>query len=63
MPGNNSFWWSYDFSLVHIVSVSSVHNYTIGSPQYKWLESDLAAANLRRAIAPWIVGRGTALST
>ncbi len=36
MPGN-SFWYWFDYSSIHFVSVSSDHNYTRGSEQYTWL--------------------------
>lgn len=52
----NAPWWSYDVGLVHFVGMSTEHNFSIGSPQYQFLESDLAAVD--RSITPWIVFNG-----
>ena len=52
----NAPWWSYDIGLIHIIGISSEHNYTKGSPQYHWLESDLAAVD--RSKTPWIIFGG-----
>ncbi|CAM9350932.1 unnamed protein product, partial [Ectocarpus fasciculatus] len=49
-------WWSYDVGLIHFVGISTEHNYTIGSPQYLWLENDLATVN--RSATPWIIFGG-----
>jgi len=35
--------------------LNSYESYTEGSLQYKWLVNDLAAANIRRQEAPWII--------
>ncbi len=42
--------------LIHFVGMSTEHNYTIGSPQYLWLENDLK--NVDRSVTPWIVFGG-----
>lgn len=49
-------WWSYDVGLIHFVGISTEHDYTIGSEQYKWLENDLKSVN--RKITPWIIFGG-----
>ena len=49
-------WWSYDIGIVHLVGMSTEHNFTIGSPQYQWLENDLASVN--RTKTPWIIFGG-----
>lgn len=36
--------------------MSTEHNYTIGSAQYKWLENDLASVD--RSVTPWIIFGG-----
>jgi hypothetical protein len=52
----NAPWWSYDVGLIHMIGMSTEHDFTIGSPQYKWLESDLASVN--RTITPWVIFGG-----
>ena len=52
---STSFWYSFDFEGVHIVSLSTEHNYDTGSTQYGWLEGDLEAAHENREEVPWIV--------
>ena len=37
--------YSLDYGNCHFVSIDSFEKYGAGSPQYKWLESDLAAAD------------------
>lgn len=49
----NKPWWSYDVGLMHMIGMSSEHNFTIGSPQYLWLENDLAHIN--RSSTPWVI--------
>jgi len=51
--GNSVFWYSYEQSLVHTIVLSSEHNMTDGSDQYKFLEKDLSGIN--RTITPWVV--------
>ena len=52
----NKPWWSYDVGLIHMVGMSTEHNYSIGSEQYIWLENDLK--NVDRSVTPWIVFGG-----
>merc|ERR1712193_154135 len=34
--GNSVFWYSYDFGLVHMIMMSTEHDYSRESVQYKW---------------------------
>lgn len=53
---NPPFWFSYDHGLVHVVSLSSEHDYwSPHNPQVAWAEADLAAAANNRENVPWIV--------
>jgi hypothetical protein len=52
----NQPWWSYDVGLVHLVGMSTEHNYTINSPQYMWLKNDLQKVD--RTKTPWIIFNG-----
>ena len=45
--------YSFDFGNTHIIQFSSEHDYTPGSEQYKWLESDLKKVN--RASTPFVI--------
>jgi len=54
--GNSVFWYSFDYGPVHIIQLSTEHDWTRGSTQYNWLASDLAAVN--RTATPWIVITG-----
>lgn len=49
-------WWSYDVGLIHMVGMSTEHNYSLDSEQYQWLEKDLASVD--RTVSPWIVFGG-----
>lgn len=49
----NQPWWSYDVGLIHMVGMSSEHDFSVGSPQYLWLENDLMSVN--RTASPWII--------
>ncbi len=60
MPNSSSesdseFWYSFNFSLFHIISLSSEHDYTTGSAQRTWLAADLATADADREAHPWLV--------
>ncbi len=45
-------WHSFDIGSAHIIHVSSYHPYSPGTPQYDWLQQDLAAVD--RAKTPWV---------
>ena len=49
-------WWSADIGAMHVVSMSTEHNFTHGSAQHAWLAADLAAVD--RARTPWVVFGG-----
>jgi hypothetical protein len=49
-------WWSYNVGLIHFIGMSTEHNYTQGSKQYFWLQSDLMSVN--RTQTPWIIFGG-----
>ena len=50
---NGVFWYSYDYATVHTTVISSEHDLSRGSPQYKFLEADLKAVD--RKNTPWVV--------
>ena len=39
--------------MVHIIMMSTEHDYSAGSPQYKWLENDLSKVD--RKVTPWVI--------
>ncbi|KAF0991563.1 hypothetical protein HZS_6333 [Henneguya salminicola] len=51
--GNSVFWYSYNYGMAHIISISSENNFTENSRQYKWLEKDLEGVN--RKTTPWVI--------
>lgn len=50
---NGVYWYSFEEGPVHIVMLSSEHDWTNGSTQQAWLERDLASVD--KAKTPWIV--------
>jgi hypothetical protein len=59
--GRNNQYYSYDYGMVHYVSMNTekrYDDYSIGSTQYRWLEQDLARANNNRAKVPWVIFGG-----
>ena len=50
--GPENTWYSVEVGGVHWVTLSNYHPFTAGSPQYKWLQADLAAVD--RSKTPWI---------
>jgi len=56
--GNSNFWWSIDFGNTHFIAMSTEHPYQAGSPQYIWLQQDLAKAVANRENVPWIIVSG-----
>lgn len=51
--GRGIYWYSFDYGGVHVVQMSSEHDWTRGSEQFAWLERDLAAVD--RQETPWVV--------
>merc|ERR1711871_1053042 len=49
-------WYAFRYGPVTFVQMSTEHDFSPGSVQYKWLSSALAAVN--RAVAPWLVFSG-----
>jgi hypothetical protein len=57
MPANTkSLWYSFNHGNIHFVFMSSEHDFTVGSPQYKFLVEDLASVD--HATTPWIIFSG-----
>ena len=46
-------WWSYDVGLVHLVGMSTEHDYLAGGVQWTWLENDLKTVD--RTKTPWLL--------
>lgn len=55
--GHDNFFFSYDYGPVHFTSMCTedIFSYAPGSPQYLWLEEDLAKAAANRHLQPWLV--------
>jgi len=58
MPGTDheTQWYSFDFGNVHVIMFSTELNFSIGSAQYEFLESDLASVD--RSMTPWVIASG-----
>ena len=54
--GFGLWWYSYDYGLVHFTVISTEHDFTPGSPQYQWIESDLKSVD--RTTTPWVIVAG-----
>ena len=48
-------WYSFDSGPIHVVQMSSEHDWLEGSEQHAWLDQDLAHANANRKTVPWIL--------
>ena len=44
--------YSFDYGSIHFTMMSTEHNFTQGSRQYKWIEQDLK--NVNRSLTPWL---------
>ena len=53
---SETFWYSRDFPGVHMVFMSTEHDYTTGSTQYSWLEQDLSSVD--REVTPFVIVYG-----
>lgn len=51
--GNGIFWYSFDYAGIHVVQMSTEHNWTRGSEQFEWLKADLLRVN--RSATPWVI--------
>jgi len=49
-------WWSYNVGLIHFVGMSTEHDFSECSPQYQFLEEDLASVD--RSKTPWVIFNG-----
>ena len=54
--GNSLFWYSFDYGMVHMVMMSTEHDFTPGSKQYMWMENDLKKVD--RKVTPWLMVGG-----
>jgi len=54
--GHGIFWYSFNSGNVHVIMLSTEHDWQIGSTQYNWLLADLQSVN--RTTYPWIVLTG-----
>ncbi|GFH07435.1 purple acid phosphatase [Haematococcus lacustris] len=50
---NSPFWYAFDYGSVHFTMISTEHDISPGSRQYKWLEANLAGVD--RCKTPWVV--------
>lgn len=49
-------WYSIDLGLVHVIAIDTEMDTSMGSPQRRWLEADLAMVD--RSHTPWILFAG-----
>ena len=47
------FWFSFNYGPVHLLSFSTEHPYSKGSPQWQWIQRDLESVD--RAATPWTI--------
>lgn len=52
-PSTRNLWYSFNQGPIHFILMSSEHDFTQGSAQYKWILNDLAAVD--KEVTPWIV--------
>jgi hypothetical protein len=52
----NTPWYSYDVGSVHVVAMSTEHDFRRGTEQWNWIKSDLSSVN--RSVTPWILFGG-----
>ena len=48
--------YSYDYGMIHMIMLSTEHDFTKGSPQIKWLENDLKNADREKTPRVFIGG-------
>lgn len=51
--GNWIYWYSFNYGGIHVVQMSTEHDFTRGSEQFEWLARDLASVD--RSVTPWII--------
>ena len=54
--GHQPWWYSFDYGTLHVIVLSTEHDFEPGSRQYDWLEGDLHSVD--RGVTPWIVAAG-----
>eukprot|EP00042_Codosiga_hollandica_P031311 m.189441 g.189441 ORF g.189441 m.189441 type:complete len:738 (-) comp53605_c0_seq1:112-2325(-) len=54
--GNDIFWYSFNYGPVHVIQMSTEHDWMQGSEQYLWIENDLQ--NVNRTETPWVILTG-----
>eukprot|EP00736_Rhodelphis_marinus_P011284 Rmarinus@m.27937 len=54
--GHGVYWYSFDYAGVHVIQMSTEHDFLPGSVQYQWMEEDLASVD--REVTPFIVFTG-----
>jgi len=54
--GTETFWYSRNYPGVHMVFMSTEHDYSVGSQQYNWLEQDLSSVD--RSVTPFVIVYG-----
>ena len=54
---STAYWWATQYGGMYMIATSSVHDFEEGSPQYAWLEAELAKANTAesRSAYPWVI--------
>ncbi len=55
---SDTFWYSRNLPGIHMIFMSTEHDYDVGSEQYNWLSGDLAQANQEREERPFIIVYG-----
>ncbi|CAM9725507.1 unnamed protein product, partial [Chrysoparadoxa australica] len=55
-PKQDTPWYSLNYGVVHLLVMSTEHDYQPGSEQYSFLQQDLEAVD--RSVTPWIVFTG-----
>eukprot|EP01060_Flectonema_neradi_P004288 TRINITY_DN1278_c0_g1_i1.p1 TRINITY_DN1278_c0_g1~~TRINITY_DN1278_c0_g1_i1.p1 ORF type:complete len:435 (+),score=97.45 TRINITY_DN1278_c0_g1_i1:40-1344(+) len=50
---NAPYWWSMEVGPVHMITMNSYMDYSVGSDQYNWLVADLKTVD--RLVTPWLV--------
>lgn len=54
--GHAPWWYSFDHGLVHFTVLSTEHDFTAGSEQWRWLEQDFKSVD--RRTTPWLIVGG-----
>lgn len=49
-------WFSFNYGPIHFVVMSTEHNFTVGSAQYRFILNDLSSVD--RSVTPWIIFSG-----